>query len=213
TSQIEALIVAFSLIWKIATISFTDKLSNSSERKGNKRFTKELQFTKNMDILNILFEQNNDELSTVFLHWLGINQLEYDSATEYNLLELLWILSEEAVYKLTDENSNDILFTLRVVYSSILTKSEPVDIDDSNEAKGPLRILKNIVREDMSPYLTNEKYNLYTTDEEWSFLEKYTKRVNNFHSLLNTKDIINEEFEKYAIIDNPNKPQEVSNID
>ena len=44
TSQLESLIVAFELIWKLASISFVGYDNSALERKGGKRFPKKLNY-------------------------------------------------------------------------------------------------------------------------------------------------------------------------
>ena len=48
-SQLEALIVTFELVWKVAKIRFSDGRPNSSERKGGARYPKTLWFTLMLD--------------------------------------------------------------------------------------------------------------------------------------------------------------------
>ena len=51
-AQLEALQVAFELVWKVAKIRFSDGRANSAERTGGARFPKKLWFTQNMDLLD-----------------------------------------------------------------------------------------------------------------------------------------------------------------
>ena len=51
-SQMEALIVAFELVWKIAKVDFVeDGKPASSERTGGIRYPKKLNYTVNIDII------------------------------------------------------------------------------------------------------------------------------------------------------------------
>lgn len=46
-AQLEALLVAFELVWKVAKIRFSDGRPNSAERTGGSRFPKKVWFTLN----------------------------------------------------------------------------------------------------------------------------------------------------------------------
>lgn len=69
-AQLEALSVAFELVWKVAKIRFSDGRPNSAERTGGSRFPKRVWFTLNMDLLDAVCGDDADYLK-VFFSWLG----------------------------------------------------------------------------------------------------------------------------------------------
>src|SRR5690554_4248388 len=68
-SQLESLIVAFELIWRVAKIKFDNDMPASSERTGGRRYPKTLLFTKNMDILDAVLSSDDEQYSKVLLSW------------------------------------------------------------------------------------------------------------------------------------------------
>ena len=98
-SQLESLIVAFELVWKLAIIKFEDKArSNSAERTGNSRYSKVLTFTSNIDIIDVVVSNNeNYPKECALVDKKNIKMLisdiasigKYDSVTEVNKLNAI----------------------------------------------------------------------------------------------------------------------------
>ena len=172
TSQLESLIVAFELVWKIARIRFLDDLPNSAERTGQKRYAKRVFFSSNMDIIGALVSGSPNYYKTLF-SWLGAPVVK-DQDTENRLIKVLTTFSEEAVFKLVD-GTNDVIFNLESVYSTILSTDQAVDISGDVEAKGPLRILKSAMSEGMFAYLQANGGMVSTIDRD--ALDRYYRRV------------------------------------
>ena len=127
-SQIEALIVAFELIWKIARVNFVDSnKSFSVERTGGNRYQKKLNYTLNADIIHCLIESDRNTYLRVLLSWIGLD-LNIDHSCEERLTHLLCALSEEAVFKLVD-GENDIIFNQNCIYEKLIEKHQSVNID------------------------------------------------------------------------------------
>lgn len=151
-SQIEALIVAFELIWKIARVNFVDSnKSFSVERTGGNRYQKKLNYTLNADIIHSLIESNRNAYLKVLLSWIGIN-LNIDASYEEQLTHLLCALSEEAIFKLVD-GEHDIIFNQNCIYKKLIEEHKEVDISGDKEAKGSLRILKSLLTDNLNPFL------------------------------------------------------------
>ena len=71
-SQIEALIVAFELVWRIAEVNFTDVSKPASiERTGGIRYPKKLSYSSNIDIVHSVISGNEPEYIKVLLSWMG----------------------------------------------------------------------------------------------------------------------------------------------
>ena len=109
-AQLEALSVAFELVWKVAKIRFSDGRPNSAERTGGSRFPKRVWFTLNMDLLDAVCGDDADYLK-VFFSWLGFD-LNADNEKERNIIRFLTIISESAYYKLID---NEVGVVLKVL--------------------------------------------------------------------------------------------------
>ena len=187
-SQMEALIVAFELVWKLAKVSFVDEgKAASAERTGGTRYPKKLLYTVNADIIHSLVESNHDAYIRVLMSWVGFN-INTDSECELQLMHILTALSEGAVFKLVDGN-RDVIFNQNSLYRKVLETQETVDISGDKEAKGSLRILKSLLSDEMNPYLTYSNGNVSTRDRRTGDLESYQKRVDTFLRLSATKVI------------------------
>ena len=187
-SQMEALIVAFELVWKLAKVSFVDEgKAASAERTGGTRYPKKLLYTVNADIIHSLVESNHDAYIRVLMSWVGFN-INTDPECELQLVHILTALSEGAVFKLVDGN-RDVIFNQNSLYRKVLETQETVDISGDKEAKGSLRILKSLLSDEMNPYLTYSNGNVSTRDRRTGDLESYQKRVDTFLRLSATKVI------------------------
>ena len=187
-SQMEALIVAFELVWKLAKVSFVENgKAASAERTGGTRYPKKLLYTVNADIIHSLIDSNYDAYIRVLLSWIGFN-INADPECEQHMLHLLTALSEEAVFKLTDGN-RDVIFNQNSVYTKLLETEDAVDINGDSEAKGSLRVLKSLLSDSMNPYLSYSRGNVSVVREKRSSLEAYQKRVDMFLRLSATKVI------------------------
>ena len=185
-SQMEALIVAFELIWKLAKVSFVDiNKPASSERTGGVRYAKMLSFSINADIIHSIIASNREAYIKVLMSWIGF-KVAYDVEHEKNLMELLVALSENAVFKMTD-GDKDVVFNQNSIYSKLLETSQSVDLNGDKEAKGSLRILKSLLSDGMNPHLIYSNGSVETPSEHASDLAEYQKRVDTFLSLSATK--------------------------
>ena len=188
-SQLESLIVAFELVWRVAKIKFDGNMAANFERTGGKRYPKTLRFTKNMDIIDSLISSDDEQYSKVLLSWVGFN-ITAEVRFEVALLQLLVYLSEEAVYKLAD-GERDIIFNMNSVYTRLINGDDAVDINDTKEAKGSLRILKSALSDRMNPFLSYSNASGVTiASGKEEQLKEYQKRVDAFLSLSNTKYVL-----------------------
>lgn len=203
-SQLEALIVAFELVWKIGKITFVDKSKPSSaERTGGIRYPKQLAFTSNCDIIHCAILGNKKEYTKVLLSWIGFG-LPYSEECEQALLKILTALSETAVFKMTD-GLREVIFNQLSIYRKLYESGESVDINGDREAKGPLRILKSLLSDRMNPYLSYSNNGSVSTSTEDDTLSKYSSRVETFLRLSATKVVgiedLNAETEGIAVED------------
>lgn len=189
-SQIESLIVAFELIWKLAKVSFVDSSKPfSAERTGGIRYEKRLNFSCNMDIIhsiiNVSDSDSNSAYINVILKWIGLN-IQANEDDEKNLLNVLNVLAEGALFKLTDGN-RDVIFNQNSIYKSLTDSNNSVDIDGDSEAKGSLRILKSSLSDDLNPYLKYKSGKVSAKDGKKEVLTSYQKRVDTLLRLSATK--------------------------
>lgn len=177
-AQLEALLVAFELVWKVAKIRFSDGRPNSAERTGGSRFPKKVWFTLNMDLLDAVCGDDADYIK-IFFSWLGFD-LNADNEKESNIIRFLTIISESAYYKLID-NEADVVFNLESVYKAVLSHTDAVDISGDKEAKGSLRILKSALAENLISNIS--VHNNAVTAIDADALRHYADRVAVFHQL------------------------------
>lgn len=178
-SQLEALIVAFELVWKVAKIRFVGNRGNGAERTGGTRFPKKLWFTSNMDLLDSVMCSNRDAYEKTLFSWLGL-EMTVDTQSEKDLIRFLTVISEGAFYKLVD-GGTDVIFNMESLYATILSHDEPVDISGDVEAKGPLRILKSALSENLFANIRTRNNSVSADDEER--MQNYQSRVAVFHQL------------------------------
>lgn len=190
-SQIEALMVAFELIWKLAKIKFADSTKPfSAERTGRIRYNKILAYTSNMDILGVLFDIDSEQFVRILINWLGV-KIDIDSKLEKELCRMLTALSENSVYKLSDDNK-DVIFNQNGIYKE-LVRNDSVDISGDKEAKGSLRILKSLLADGLNPYLNYKGGSVTAINNDGDSLQRYQKRVDTYLSLSASKIIDTED--------------------
>lgn len=177
-AQLEPLLVAFELVWKVAKIRFADGRPNSSERTGGARFPKKIWFTTNMDLFDAICTSDTAYESVLF-SWLGFNT-QVDAEKEKVLIHALTVFSESAYFKLSD-NGTDVIFNLESVYKAVLSHDEAIDISGDEEAKGALRILKSALSENLIANLVAHNNSVSAVDRE--VLQRYYERVSTFHQL------------------------------
>ena len=187
-SQMEALIVAFELVWKLARVNFVDETKPASaERTGGVRYPKKLTYSVNADIIHSVISGNENAYIRVLMSWIGFN-IAVDPECEKTLTYLFTALSEGAVFKLVD-GTKDVIFNQNSIYKKFLETSQAVDINGDKEAKGALRILKSLLSDEMNPYLQYSGGSVTATTDISERLEEYQKRVDTLLQLSATKVI------------------------
>lgn len=189
-SQIETLKVALELMWKLAKVYFIDTSKPfSAERTGRIRYEKRLSFSSNMDIIHAAINDTdnngNEGYIQVILNWIGMTVPAVETK-ENNLLNVLNVLSEGALYKLADGN-NDVIFNQNSIYKCLLDGNNTVDINGDSESKGSLRILKSSLNDGLNPYLNCNSGTVSSKHGNTNELSTYQKRVDTFLSLSATK--------------------------
>lgn len=183
-AQIEALIVGFELVWKLARFQFVDGSSFSAERTGGKRFEKIISYTSNIDVLDLLVKSNEKDFLKFFYEVLI--QSSISNATIFDSFrKLLTVFSETAIYKIKSDNG-DLIFDNSGIYKSLL--EEPVvNLSGIEENKGSSRILKSSISEGLNYFITTGNGG-YVKDESHSDdFSSYSERVENFLALTQIK--------------------------
>lgn len=185
-SQMEALIVAFELVWKLAKVSFVEEdKAASAERTGGIRYPKKLLYSVNADIIHSVIESHHDAYIRVLMSWIGF-RVDIDPECDAILTHLFTALSEGAVFKMTD-GSRGVVFNQNSLYCKALETDQPVDINGDDEAKGSLRILKSLLSDGLNPYLQYSGGRVATAERRDKELEAYQMRVDTFLCLSATK--------------------------
>ena len=186
SSQLEALQVALELVWKISKINFSDHRAASSERQGRGRYPKELCYTKNIDIIDILVSTNEEEYIHILYNWLTDTNNPTPNPYETRLVKLLTSLSEEAIYKIRLAETEDNIFKLSGVYHQLANTQTTVNITDPQSNQGSLRILHRLLTENLNSYLKKLNGEVSVRDginiEE---LKAYAERTDSYFSLTN----------------------------
>lgn len=183
-AQIEALIVGFELVWKLARFQFVDGSSFSAERTGGKRFEKVISYTSNIDVLDLLVKSNEKDFLQFFYEVLI--QSSISNATIFDSFrKLLTVFSETAIYKIKSDNG-DLIFDNFGIYKSLLENSV-VNLSGTEENKGSSRILKSSISEGLNYFITTGNGG-YVKDESHSDdFSSYSERVENFLALTQIK--------------------------
>ncbi|AER19490.1 AAA family ATPase [Streptococcus suis] len=183
-SQIEALIVTFELCYELARFSFNNKqLAFSSERTGGKRYAKSIEFTSNIDYVELIATGNERKFYLVLLNWLGFRTL-VDSETENKLVKLLTLISEKAIYKIKDGDT-DVIFNNLSIYKPLLEHSS-IHLASDEEPKGSFRILTSILKGGLNSYLKYHR-SVVESKVEKDELVGYINRVEKYLELENKK--------------------------
>lgn len=186
TSQIEALIVTFELCYELARFSFEDStLSYSAERTGGKRFPKIISYTSQIDYLNLIFSGDEIKYHRLLLNWIGFENISIDRDSELKLIKFLTLNSENSVYKLV-YNEQDIVFNNFSIYEDLLNGNSSIDIKSDKESKGSLRILSNILKEDLNYYLKIHNGEVISNVSNVE-LESYRNRIEKYFELENKR--------------------------
>lgn len=150
-SQLEALQVGLSLIFKIGTIKYVDfPDSDTKERTGGERFNKVISFSMNMKVLDLYISSWSEDIQRRELR-LWLQNSPSDSIFSIGLKQLLTIFSEDTLYKIRSLDQ-EVVFQQEGIYNRIL-QGNTVIAKDSIEDVGPFRVFKSLVREGLHPYL------------------------------------------------------------
>lgn len=177
-SQMEALIVALELVWRIAKVDWVQQRSFSAERTKvdgvEKRFAKKLVFSNNVDILDTLVDSDIDNFLCILTSW--VMQKDYtqiDRAKEKLLIKMLMIMSEKTIFRIKTEDDY-LTYNVLGIYEQLLN-NDTVSPFDPKENKGALRIFKTAISDGLQPMLSISGDGVKATDKD--YLKEYVKRL------------------------------------
>ena len=149
-AQMESLQVGIELFFKLGKVLFTNNsLVSSCERKGGHRYQKYIEFSSNMQLLDLFLSQYADELPAFLMKWLGNEDYEVEEINN-GVKKILTILTEETQFKIKT-SGGDVIFQQEGVYKEI-ADGNTVE-NSSQENVGPFRVLKSFIKEGLHPYI------------------------------------------------------------
>ena len=188
--QLEPLQVPLQLVWKLAKINAIDSNSSSIERSGGVRVPKVLRYTTNLLLIKNVLSTNDSSISDcakkILYSW--IVDSEVNSSCSYvqdKLISTLLVFSEDTIYKVWDEENNEIIFQQEGIYNKIKNESDIINIKGTKEIKGTLRNLKSYLKKDLHSYLRIDSDDISIRSESMiREYTNYTSLVSNFLDLV-----------------------------
>lgn len=168
-AQMESLQVGIELFFKLGKVLFTNNsLVSSCERKGGHRYQKYIEFSSNMQLLDLFLSQYTDDLPAFLTKWLSNEDYEVEKINN-GVKKILTILTEETQFKIKT-SGGDVIFQQEGVYKEI-ADGNTVE-NSSQENVGPFRVLKSFIKEGLHPYIkdSNDGFaaiNLDNTTQEY----------------------------------------------
>lgn len=188
--QLEPLQVPLQLVWKLAKINAIDSNSSSIERSGGVRVPKVLRYTTNLLLIKNVLSTDDSSISDCAKKTLysWIVDSEVDSSCSYvqdKLVSTLLVFSEDTIYKVWDEENNEIIFQQEGIYNKIRNESDIINIKGAKEIKGTLRNLKSYLKKDLHSYLKIDSDDISIRSESMiREYTNYTSLVSNFLDLV-----------------------------
>lgn len=178
TAQMEPLYVSLTLYFKLAKVEFVDFSNAQEERSGGNRYSKILEFTTNMDLLDFLINEFVDDFKRLCLKILFKIEIEINEVFFSKLKKILLIFSESVLFKLRHD-SDEIVFNQIGIYSQ-LVEGKRVLSKDSKEYVGPMRIINSSISKNLHPFITKSSDEFIINNISIEELKEYSERVSNF---------------------------------
>ncbi len=157
--QFEYILVTMERIFRLGSVRFNDSsYNNSKERTGGIRYPKTLLFSTNMFVLDLIISGFEDEVKrTCLKEWLQSKKAS-NSDFEEKVTQYLTICSELTLFKVRIPNGEEIVYRPIGIYEQLILRNE-VSIDDSKEQVGTSSIYKNVLKEELNPWLNSQQTN------------------------------------------------------
>lgn len=173
-SQIEALQVALQLFFRLAKINTTTP--GQSERTGGVRYPKTLDFSTNMDIVDLFLSRFTEHQRNNFLiSWLN-EEDDYEVAPLMKRLLVTFV--EPTIFRITESDNNILDFDLFGMYESFLKKGmNDIDYKGTVEAKGTSRVLGSYIKSGLHPFISQHGGSAEIDKDSLAEFREYAKRV------------------------------------
>lgn len=149
-AQMESLQVGIELFLKLGKIRFNDdSLGSACERTGGNRYQKYVEFSTNIQILDIFLSHYAELLPSFLLSWLNNTDSEHFQM-DSGVKKILTIFTEETQFKIRTD-AGDVIFQQEGIYKEI-AEGNTVE-NTSQENVGPFRVLKSYMKEGLHPYI------------------------------------------------------------
>lgn len=176
TAQIESLNAAFAQYWRLGQMRFVDRSKNiTAERTGGLRFAKHIEYSANMDILDVLIDMDISGYLQVLLNWITGN-VECSTQLEYNLVKMLTVFSE-TVFCDAHVRDNRLIYNPSGVYRRLLDNGDHGVTLSAVEMTGATRILASTIKDDLNAYLRNSSNAIVLRSDEENAIVPYTQRA------------------------------------
>lgn len=216
TAQLEPLQVGIELFLKLGKIIFADPhLANNSERTGRNRYKKIFKAGTNLKLMDIFLSAYPlQDVLKVLSAWLQNGNSDIPKI-DNGLNQILTIFSEETKFKIRTDDG-EIEFQQEGIYKPILA-GNTVTSNDIHESVGPFRIFKSFVKEDLHPYIIDDRNNGFQKRSFDRSLGDYTDLVSTSLDLIPKRTVITIEINEAeegpkdipAPIVDPNKPRQM----
>lgn len=163
SAQIESMIVAYEIFLQLAECHFdsSDVRPKSVERTGGERFSKFFKLTSAVRHLSYPIKFAPEAFLLLMLKWISDKDFSSQdpirssmNLIEIQLKEQIFDLSARMIFRFEDEDSSkpDYFFNILGLYRTLI-RGTIVKLASNREDKGPLRILKNAISNDLLPGL------------------------------------------------------------
>lgn len=187
SNQFEPLYVAITLLFRLANIKMEGR-NASGERSGGIRYPKQLYFTSNIIMLDlILCRFSKETLVNSLLSWLKDNPAN-DIDFENSVGVFLSICTEYTEFKIRDGQENEIFFQTEGIFNSLVDGTTDLTINDAKESVGPTRIYKNVIKEKLEPWIVQNGGCLNISSYDKPKAIEFAKIISNTLDISNVKD-------------------------
>lgn len=157
-AQLEHIQVTFELLFGLGRINFVNQTKNSSlERTGGKRYQKQILFSSQIRLLDIIINSYSKEEQVEFLlSWLK-DTPSSNKKLEIAICEFLTILSERCIFKLKFKDDDDLYFQQEGIIKAILESNDHIAKLTKEEVVGTLRVFNSFVNEELHRFISKSK--------------------------------------------------------
>ena len=186
-NQYEPLYVGMTLLFRLGNLKMKGK-QNTAERTGGLRFPKQIYFASNMFVLDLILSGFSEEdLKKSLCEWLN-NQKASNKDFEYKVCAFLSVCTAFTQFKVRNNDGEEIFFQTEGIFQSISEGGNEVTIDDGKENVGPTRIYKNVIREELEPWIKQSSHGLYFAESDNITAQEFSQILSTTLDICNVKD-------------------------